>query len=291
MQSQFDFGFDESFDVDKKKEETAAEIREVYEQTIAASRPPPSKRQRLSEEPERAGSVSRSTTGMEVDEPEEGVEDIEDPMQSMLRKAREAREAEAQATLARKARLATQKSMAPPPVPKQRSRNRSPSEEVEQVEVKKSKSKSKMTQNEPDVDNEFQKAIKKSKKDKKDLDEMDKDFNALKIPKSKVKPVQAVATMVYDYPDYNIVNDFDDDMRGNFIQIVRKDLFRKDIGQKAVERVDDGKPNFKKFKKVSLRSHIYAPFQLMRVEEHYTSRACQIGSRRAKHPRCGNGRT
>ena len=51
------------------------------------------------------------------------------------------------------------------------------------------------------------------------------------------------------------MDEFNDDLRGNFIQIVRKDLFRKDkpldryigVGR---ERLDDGRPNFKKFKKV-----------------------------------------
>lgn len=291
-QSQFNFGFDESFDIDKKKEETAAEIREVYEQTKAASRPPPNKRQRLSEEPERAGSASRSTTGMDLDDLDEDVEEVEDPMQSMLRKAREAREAQAEAAIARKAeaQLKTQqKSMAPPPVPRAGRKNREPSEEVEQVETKKSKTtKSKSAQKDPDVDSEFQKAIKKSKKDKKDLDELDKDFNALKIPKSKVKSAQAVSNTVYDYPDYSIVDQFDDDMKGNFIQIIRKDLFRKDTGEK-VQQVDDGRPNFKKFKKVSREFGGVCGCMLTGAEEYRQERTDAIGLGCAKYQRCRDG--
>jgi hypothetical protein len=40
-------------------------------------------------------------------------------------------------------------------------------------------------------------------------------------------------------------------MRGNFIQIVKMDLMRKDGGRRQATTTDDGRPNFKKFKKVS----------------------------------------
>jgi len=48
------------------------------------------------------------------------------------------------------------------------------------------------------------------------------------------------------------VDQFDDDLRGNFIQIVKTDLYRKDVGRKDAVRVEDGRPNFKKFKKKNI---------------------------------------
>jgi hypothetical protein len=114
------------------------------------------------------------------------------------------------------------------------------------------------TQGEVTRDEAFLQAITKASKSKKAIDELDKEFNQLRIP----KPGGAGGTKVVKaneweagHPDYTVLNDFDDEMRGNFIQIVRKDLFRKDGGRKEAvagdEQDQSRKPNFKKFKKVS----------------------------------------
>lgn len=177
----------------------------------------------------------------------------------------------------------------PPPaeITTTRRRNRSPTEETEQVEVDRqsrtiSKAKArevspikgrngakggsespvkgkKSTQtsadNEPTKDDAFLTAIAKNRKSKKAIDELDKEFNQLRIPKPGANPgSNVVKNSVWDasHPDYNLVNEFDDDLRGNFIEIIRVDLFRKDGGRKEAVVMDDGRPNFKKFKKVGI---------------------------------------
>jgi hypothetical protein len=259
-QSQFNFGFDDAFDIDRKAEAAAAEIQEVYEQTKAAAGPPPAKRQRTTT---RATSEAMSNTeGMQVDEPDEAVEEVEDPMQSMLRKAREAQTQQASTRR-------TQSSMPPPP-PRQ-TRARAPSEEAKEAVEPVWTSKKSKTQKEaaktgesevghPDQDPQFLTAISKAKKTKSAMDELDKEFNDLRIPKLREKDVVPASSMRYDHPDWNLVDDFDDEMRGNFIQVVKKDLFRKDLGRKEPVRVDDGRPNFKKFKKASVWGYLQLRF-------------------------------
>ena len=191
---------------------------------------------------------------MDVDEPEEILEEVEDPMQTMLRRAREAKTQHASASAARK----TQSSM---PLPSANTtRNRSPSEEMEAVETirptKKTKKEmevakgKKATDAQPDQDPRFLTAITKARKTRNAMDQLDKEFNDLRIPKLKEKDVVPARAMAYDHPDWNLVDDFDDELRGNFIQIVKKDLYRRDLGRKDAVRVEDGRPNFKKFKKV-----------------------------------------
>ena len=121
--------------------------------------------------------------------------------------------------------------------------------------------------NTPTQDTAFLQAISKSRS-KKAIDEMDKEFNNLRIPKPATKggargkggaaadQAQGPAGQEkgkWDGPDYSVLNDFTDEMRGNFIQVVKMDLFRKDGGRKEGLRDDAGRPNFKKFKKVYLR--------------------------------------
>jgi hypothetical protein len=96
-----------------------------------------------------------------------------------------------------------------------------------------------------DRDEKFLQAIQKNTRKKQDMDELDKEFNQLRIP----KPRNGKAT--WDPPDYSVLWDFDDNLRGNFIEVIRKDLFRKDAPRAAAPAADDGRPNFKKFKKVS----------------------------------------
>jgi len=183
-----------------------------------------------------------------MDLDEEEAEDVEDPMEDLKRKARAAI---TQATAPRK----PAQSMLPPPSRQAKGRGRSPSEEAEEVE---SNSKAKKGgDTEVTKDQTFLKAITKATKSRKAIDELDKEFNNLKIPKVRGKDVIPATSTTYDHPDWNLVDQFDDELRGNFIQIVKKDLFRKDLGEKRADRVDDGRPNFKKFKKVSSYGHIY----------------------------------
>lgn len=91
-----------------------------------------------------------------------------------------------------------------------------------------------------DKDEAFLQAIKKTKK--AGLDDMDREFNAMNIRKTAQQKKDV---------DYTVVRDFNDDLRGNFIEIVRKDLFREDPLRVLPPLADNGRPNFKKFKKVS----------------------------------------
>lgn len=279
-----------------KDEETPVEIRELYEQTkretgtTGATSAPPAKRARVvsaesgpsgvrSRESSlgvgRAGSVQPSEGLMDVEEEVE-----EDFVQRTLRRAAKAKkEGKTQATQATQPALAPA-SRAPPRATRHTvvpSEDEEEEEQVEEVPVpskgKKAKSSQaplppkgsssqtvRSTQGEVTRDEAFLQAITKASRSKKAIDELDKEFNQLRIP----KPGGAGGTKVVKaneweagHPDYTVLNDFDDEMRGNFIQIVRKDLFRKDGGRKEAvaaagdEQDQSGKPNFKKFKKVN----------------------------------------
>jgi hypothetical protein len=178
------------------------------------------------------------------------VDDDEDVVTSTLREAKEARDKQKQT-----------QTLMPPPA--QARRGKSPTEEPEEVEEPKKKpTKGKkvaadahapeMSSTPITKDEAFLQAISKAK-GKKAIDQFDKEFNQLRLAKPGTKAgTNVVKANVWDatHPDYGIVSEFDDDMTGNFITIVKRDLFRKDLGQKRVEVLDDGKPNFKKFKKV-----------------------------------------
>jgi hypothetical protein len=104
-------------------------------------------------------------------------------------------------------------------------------------------------------DTEFLQAVAKARKGAKELDDFDLEFNALKI----AKPKKGQSTKIYGAglfdPSkiYNTVLDLDSDTMGNFIKIERVNLFRKDKDQVDAAANQDwaGRPNFKKFKKVS----------------------------------------
>ncbi len=241
QQSLFDFALDTSFEEDRKTQEAAADIRKLYEQTKVESARPPRKKPR-------AAARAQSVDPMDVDE--------EDPVQATLRKAARAK---------KEIKGQTSQDLMPPPA--QIPRARSPTEEPEEVEEpvpptrtqprpRSTSPVKKATQppgNPVTTDEAFLQAIIKASKSKKAVDELDKEFNQLRIPKPGGLGGSAVVKAnVWDanHPDYTIVNDFDDDLRGNFIQIIRKDLFRKDLGRTRPQRPDDGRPNFKKFKKV-----------------------------------------
>ena len=241
--SLFDLGLDMSFEDERKTQETAADIRKLYEQTKAVSNGTVTKRTRFN-------AHGQSVEATDLDE--------EDPVQATLRKAARAK---------KEGRARDTQALMPPLA--QSPQRRSPSEEPEQVEeiTRPKEKRAPPRAPSPDVtsvpnkgvpqmttDDPFLQAITKASKSKKAVDELDKEFNRLRIPKPDAPGGSTVVQAnVWDanHPDYTIVNDFDDDLRGNFIQIIRKDLMRKDLGTCKTARVDDGRPNFKRFKKVS----------------------------------------
>ncbi len=106
-----------------------------------------------------------------------------------------------------------------------------------------------------DRDEVFLQIVGKVRKGAKEIDEFDKDFNALKITKSKKNAptpgISRTGPMPIDYDA--LVADFDTDTTGNFIRIEKRDLIRKDqkdAGHQAPNPDWAGRPNFKKFKKV-----------------------------------------
>ena len=236
----------EKFEEDRKTQEAAADIRKLYEETKVESAKPPTKRYWTAVR-------SESLEPMDVE--------VEDPVQATLKKA---------------ARVKKQKNdQVSMPPPAQLPRHRSPTEETEEVEEigqleqskKSSRQASPQRQSSPSIketqqdgtevskDEAFLQAITKASRSKKAVDDLDKEFNQLRIPKPGMMGGTAVVKAnVWDasHPDYSIVNDFDDNLRGNFIQIIRKDLMRKDLGRSKPSCIADGRVNYKKFKKVGV---------------------------------------
>lgn len=248
------------------------DIQEVYEQAIKRpDRQTPPKRARLASVDATSDSHSRATTpantlpadGMDIDEGEEQLDFVE----KTLQRAAQAKKA---------GRLPSGQLMPPPNVipTKDKRTTRSPSEESEAIEPprkalraasppkkastqSKGKGKNATGESRPPVapatqDTAFLQAIAKNVKSRKAIDELDKEFNQLRIPKPGAQPgshVVKASAWNASHPDWNLVNDFDDDLRGNFIEIIRVDLMRKDGGRKEPVRSDQGVPNFKKFKK------------------------------------------
>ncbi|WRT63291.1 uncharacterized protein IL334_000196 [Kwoniella shivajii] len=234
-----------------KDEEKAEDIRQLYEETkVGSFAPSISKRPRnVARESEHsdhsAEARKRQTDDMDIDV---GIDGIKAGKNS------------------RSKRAASEESIMPPPAQRRKARSPSAEEEEEVVEsrsipksgrieqpspIKSTKSKPHSSTEGPSKDEAFLQAIKKSSKSRQAVDELDKEFNQLRIPKpngtsSVVKANEWNASV----PDYALLNDFDDELRGNFIQIVRKDLFRRDLGKSTTsEKIEDGRPNFKKFKK------------------------------------------
>lgn len=102
-----------------------------------------------------------------------------------------------------------------------------------------------------DTDEAFLKAIASTKRGKKNEDEFDREFNNLRISKPELARRDPEE-------EWGLLAEFGDDsgLRGNFMVIVEMDVPTKDGGsnalkEKEVSREWNGKPNFKKFKKVS----------------------------------------
>lgn len=101
----------------------------------------------------------------------------------------------------------------------------------------------------PDTDNVFLKAIASTKKGKKGEDDFDREFNNLRISKPEIeRDVQA--------KEWELLADFGDDgdLRGNFMVIVEMDVPEKPRRSASTSGSDrpewQGKPNYKRFKKV-----------------------------------------
>lgn len=112
----------------------------------------------------------------------------------------------------------------------------------------------------PDTDSAFLKAIASTKRGKKTEDDFDRDFNKLKISKSNLRAAadeERESRPEWELLDRETFGD-DGDLRGNFMVIHEIDVFKVDRGQTGRRRAAgtdprwEGKPDFKKFKKVSL---------------------------------------
>lgn len=258
------------------------EIMEVYEQAMSKTdQPPVAKRARLAQIDESRENIPASTqvnTGeMDVDADEEEEEE-EEPLDFVEKTLGQAAKAKREGrhpsgilmpppnqmpTRAKTGRGVTrspseESEMIEPPR-KGKTRAQSPTKELAKRQSQQQQSSSTKTlngQSHPPAsqDTAFLQAIAKNTKSRKAIDELDKEFNQLRIPKPGGNPghnIVKASAWDANHPDWNIVNDFDDGMRGNFIEIIRVDLMRKDGGRKQATTTDDGTPNFKKFKKVS----------------------------------------
>ncbi|WVQ94224.1 hypothetical protein IAU59_001302 [Kwoniella sp. CBS 9459] len=251
---------------DIKAEERAADIRSLYEQTKSGSFAPA---HHISKRPRLATVDSEESGGSSVNRMrQEDAMDVDESVESTAGAGRSSR-----------SKRATSTSRMPPPAQPSR-RIRSPSAEEEEEEAVehrsaarvipkwhntkaeqsspvKASSKSHKSQTQasrgsgPTKDEAFLQAIRTSTKARKAIDELDREFNQLRIPKPNgASAVVRANEWEASIPDYALLNKADDDLRGNFIRIIRKDMFRKDLGHdKQAERVNDGRPNFKKFKK------------------------------------------
>ncbi|KAJ6621877.1 hypothetical protein B0H10DRAFT_1874467 [Mycena sp. CBHHK59/15] len=107
----------------------------------------------------------------------------------------------------------------------------------------------------PDTDSVFLKAIASTKRGKKTEDDFDRDFNKLKISKPDLAADEAEHR-----PEWELLETFGDEnnLRGNFMVIQDLDVFKSEHGGGPKKRATgtdarwEGKPDFKKFKKVRL---------------------------------------
>ncbi len=114
--------------------------------------------------------------------------------------------------------------------------------------VQPSKSKSGAPLGKPDTDDAFLKAIASTKRGKKNEDEFDREFNKLKISKPELNKENPE-------DEWKVLETFgdDDSVRGNFMMIVTMEVMGKHGGRTRLTETNpewQGKPDFKKFKKV-----------------------------------------
>ena len=260
------------------------EIMEIYEQAMQKTdQQPPPKRARLAQINESREDTPTSTQasggGMDVDE-EEPLDFVQKTLGQAAKAKREGRhpsgilmppptQIPSKTKNSRRTRSPSEESEMIEPPRKGKTRAQSPIKELAKRQTQQLSSSKNLTgQSHPPTsqDAAFLQAIAKNTKSRKAIDELDKEFNQLRIPKPGGNPghnVVKASAWDANHPDWNLVNEFDDDMRGNFIEIIRVDLMRKDGGRKEATTTDDGRPNFKKFKKVSA---VYSPVLVVVVK-------------------------
>lgn len=103
----------------------------------------------------------------------------------------------------------------------------------------------------PDTDVAFLKAIASTKRGKKTEDDFDREFNKLKISRPDL------GSREEQEKEWTVLEDFGDEtnVRGNFMVVVEMDVYQKDNEERqrrfgSANLEWQGKPNFKKFKKV-----------------------------------------
>ncbi|KAK0447454.1 proline-rich protein [Desarmillaria tabescens] len=117
--------------------------------------------------------------------------------------------------------------------------------------VQPTKSKSGASPGKPDTDDAFLKAIASTKRGKKNEDEFDREFNKLKISKPELNKENPE-------DEWKVLEQFGDDnrVRGNFMVVVPMEVHGKHGGRTRQTETNaewQGKPNFKKFNKVTSR--------------------------------------
>ncbi|KAL7420219.1 hypothetical protein Q5752_005186 [Cryptotrichosporon argae] len=234
---------------ERKKQETQDEIRQLYERTRADSESlAPAhifKRRRLqSEDPKPLHTATQAATQEPTQITTSGRRgaygsydidiDEDDVVQRTLRKA-----TKTELVSPAKARTVAE------PV--------EPDEVDDAMAVDDPKAKRTAKGAEVTSDPKFLQAVASKRKKAGAVDDFDKEFELLRILKPAVGNAGTVRDEWDTAPEWGAVNGYDTDIKGNFIEIVRRDLFRKDLGQrKEPVRVDDGRPNFKKFKKKNI---------------------------------------
>ena len=109
------------------------------------------------------------------------------------------------------------------------------------------RTKSKTTQSDQlDTDPAFLTALASRKGKKTAEDAFDREFNNLRISKPDIHREE-------DEQAWEVLGDFDTEarnLRGNFMVVMDLEVFRRNSGHVHTTRTYDGRPNFKKFKKV-----------------------------------------
>lgn len=144
-----------------------------------------------------------------------------------------------------------------PALPRPRRKSPSPQEIQEHLDATQgsgratSKTRSKPAQSQIDTDPDFLTALASRKGKKTAEDEFDREFNNLRISKPDIHRED-------DEQAWEILGDFDTEariLRGNFMVVIDLEVFRRNSGHgdtTVAERTYDGRPNFKKFRKVRI---------------------------------------
>ena len=121
------------------------------------------------------------------------------------------------------------------------------------------KSAATATQTQPDRDENFLKALASTRKGKKKEDQYDRDFNELRVAKPTQAHLKAAVGVEEDLEAWNSIEK-DMDIRGNFMVVMQEIEPRvprepEEVGTSRAGRPGwVGRPDFKKFKKVSVEA-------------------------------------